>query len=184
MHPIHDHDPLLFLAVALAAKRRPAELVDVVAAIDLLQIAIPGEQRFIDSFARLAEAGLLLGRDDGLALSAQLGEDHIRALFDTVEWQPRGTGHYALLHKTKQEWNGPVQAWSLVEHLQAPGFAEFRHLLARDSGLGIDCGVPHATLYVAGDPYGIGLPDLVAYRACFVRDVPASEVMGDPVIGP
>lgn len=126
----------------------------------------------------------LLGRDAGSALRAQLGEDHIRALFDTVEWQPRGTGHYALLHKTKQEWNGPVQAWSLVEHLQAPGFAEFRHLLARDSGLGIDCGVPHATLYVAGDPYGIGLPDLVAYRACFVRDVPASEVMGDPVIGP
>lgn len=69
MHPIHDHDPLMFLAVALAAKRRPAELVDVVAAIDLLQIAIPGEQRFIDSFARLAEAGLLLGRDDGLALT-------------------------------------------------------------------------------------------------------------------
>lgn len=69
MHPIHDHDPLLFLAVALAAKRRPAELVDVVAAIDLLQIAIPGEQRFVDSFARLAAAGLLLGQGDGLVLT-------------------------------------------------------------------------------------------------------------------
>ncbi|WP_371325072.1 hypothetical protein VX159_06025 [Dechloromonas sp. ZY10] len=69
MHPIHDHDPLLFLAVALAAKRRPAELVDVVAAIDLLQIAIPGEQRFVDSFARLSAAGLLLGQGDGIALT-------------------------------------------------------------------------------------------------------------------
>ena len=69
MHPIHDHDPLLFLAVALAAKRRPAELVDVVAAIDLLQIAIPGEQRFVDSFARLAAAGLLIGQGEGIALT-------------------------------------------------------------------------------------------------------------------
>ena len=123
----------------------------------------------------------LLGRDAGDALRAQLGEDRIRALFESVEWRPCGTGRYALLHKAKQEWNGPVQAWSLIEHLQAPGFAEFRYLLSQASGLGVDCGVPHATLFVAGDPYGIGLPDLVAYRACFVREVAASEVMHEPV---
>ena len=37
MSPIHDVDVLLLLAVSLAAKRRPAEPVDIIAAIDLIQ---------------------------------------------------------------------------------------------------------------------------------------------------
>ncbi|MGY1459570.1 hypothetical protein ACW5F0_13130 [Luteimonas sp. A534] len=124
----------------------------------------------------------LLNRDAGIALRAQLGEACMRALFESVEWVPRGTGRHALLHKAKEQWDGPLQAWSLIEHMQAPGYAEFRYRLAQESGLTLDCGVPHVTLYVAGDPYGIGLPDLAAYRACFVREVVASEVMRDPAI--
>ncbi|GGK10781.1 hypothetical protein [Luteimonas terricola] len=123
----------------------------------------------------------LLGRDAGAALRIQLGDERIRALFESVEWAPRGTGRYALLHKAKDQWDGTLQAWSLIEHLQAPACAEFRYHLAQASGLALDCGVPHATLYVVGDPYGIGLPDLAAYRACFVREVAASEVIRDPI---
>jgi hypothetical protein len=125
----------------------------------------------------------LLDRDAGNALRAQLGEDRVRALFESLEWQPGGTARYALLHKAKPQWDGLLQAWSLIEHLHAPAFAGFRHELAKASGLRLDCGVPHATLYVAGDPQGIGLPDLEAYRSCFVREVAASEVMQRPPAG-
>ncbi|MEN1939835.1 hypothetical protein WCE41_01985 [Luteimonas sp. MJ246] len=118
----------------------------------------------------------LLGRDAGAALRTSMGEARIRALFESLHWRPRGTGRYALLHKTKDEWNGPLKAWSLIEHLQAPAFAAFRHELAQASSNTLDCGVPHVTLYVAGDPHGIGLPDIGSYRACFVREVAASEV--------
>jgi hypothetical protein len=70
----------------------------------------------------------------------------------------------------------------VIEHLQMPAFAAFRDALARATGLPLDCGVPHATLYVAGDPAGIGLPDLAAYRACFVREVRADEVRRPQVL--
>lgn len=70
MHPIHDHDPLLLLAVGLAAKRRPAELPDLVAAVDLLQGSIPIEQRFVDSLARLGVVGLVVAQGDGVILTA------------------------------------------------------------------------------------------------------------------
>ena len=57
MHPIHDHDPLFLLAVGLAAKRRPAELVEIVAAIDFLQIKAPLEQRFLNGKRHPNEMG-------------------------------------------------------------------------------------------------------------------------------
>ncbi|MGY0611142.1 hypothetical protein [Luteimonas sp. A501] len=118
----------------------------------------------------------LLGRDAGDTLRTKLGEGRIRGLFEPLHWRPRGTGRYALVHKIKDQWNGPLPAWSLIEHLQAPAFAEFRHHLAQASGLALDCGIPHVTLYVTGDPYGIGLPDIATYQACFVREVATSEV--------
>ena len=118
----------------------------------------------------------LLGRDAGSSLRGQLGEARMRALFETFDWQLQGTARYALIHKAKPQWEGPLEAWSVIEHLHAPAFAQFRHALAEASGLPIDSGVPHVTLYVAGDPYGIGLPDVGTYRACHVRDVSASEI--------
>lgn len=69
MHPIHDTDPLLLLAVAMASKRRPAELLEIVAAVDLLQGKVPGETKFADTLARLAVAGLIVGSEAGLALT-------------------------------------------------------------------------------------------------------------------
>ncbi len=69
MHPIHDVDVLLLLATALAAKRRPAAAVDIVAAIDLLQGNIPGEDKLSEAFSRLAAHGLLHAADDGFALT-------------------------------------------------------------------------------------------------------------------
>ena len=69
MHPIHDVDALLLLATALSSKRRPAGLVEIVAAIDLINKNIPAEPKLAEAIARLAVHGLLCGSADGLALT-------------------------------------------------------------------------------------------------------------------
>lgn len=118
----------------------------------------------------------LLNRAQGRALRERLGDGRIREAYESQQWDPRGTRRYALLHKTKDEWDGPLPAWSVIEHLQEPALSAFRHMLAEASGLGLDSGLPHVTLYVAGDPTGIGIPDIPAYRDCFVREVVAPEM--------
>ena len=120
----------------------------------------------------------LLDRERGTALRRRLGEGRIRALFESLEWAPHGTGRYALLHKVKEGADGPLRAWSVIEHLEEPALSAFRHGLAQASGLDLACGVPHVTLYVAGDPSGIGVPDIATYRACFVREATAAEFPG------
>jgi hypothetical protein len=69
MYPIHDHDTLLLLATALAAKRRPAEPLEIMAAIDLIQGNIPAELKLSEAFERLGQCGLLVGNDNGVALT-------------------------------------------------------------------------------------------------------------------
>ncbi|WP_407277977.1 hypothetical protein U5817_15655 [Aromatoleum evansii] len=70
MHPLHDIDALLLLALALASKRRPAELVEAIAAVDLLQGAIPSEAKLAESFERLATNGLVCAEGGRFTLSA------------------------------------------------------------------------------------------------------------------
>lgn len=61
----------------------------------------------------------LLGRDAGRAMRGRLGEERIRGLFESMEWAPQGTARYALLHKAKPQWEGTLQAWSVIEHVQS-----------------------------------------------------------------
>ena len=65
MHTIHDVDVLLLLASALAAKRRPADLAGIMAALDLVQKNIPAAPKLGEAFARLGSYGLLVARDGG-----------------------------------------------------------------------------------------------------------------------
>lgn len=74
MHPVHDFDALLILATALASKRRPAELVEIMAAADLLQSSIPTEAKLAEAFDRLARHGLLCAAGDGFALTPDAQE--------------------------------------------------------------------------------------------------------------
>ena len=69
MYPVHDVDAILLLAMALASKRRPAELSEIIAAADLTQGAIPTETKLSDSFYRLSEYGLICAQDGGYALT-------------------------------------------------------------------------------------------------------------------
>lgn len=74
MTPIHDVDALLLLATALSAKRRPAELVEIMAAIDLLQGNIPAEAKLSEAISRLAVHGLLVEAAGGIALTPEAQE--------------------------------------------------------------------------------------------------------------
>jgi hypothetical protein len=118
----------------------------------------------------------LLNRAMAGAVLEHLDPAVIADAFADFDWGIIATRRYALVHKTKDDWDGPLRAWAVIEHLQMPAFAAFRDRLARASGLALDCGIPHVTLYVAGDPAGIGLPDLATWRACFVREVGGDEV--------
>lgn len=69
MHPIHDVDVLLLLATALASKRRPAELVEIMAATDLLHGSIPLDVELTAGFLRLSTHGLIVEEAGGLRLT-------------------------------------------------------------------------------------------------------------------
>ncbi|MBJ6982635.1 hypothetical protein [Luteimonas sp. MC1572] len=124
----------------------------------------------------------LLNRATATAVLERLDAAAVADAFAALDWQHIATRRFALVHKTKDEWDGPLQAWAVIEHLQMPAFAAFRHRLAQATRLPLDCGIPHVTLYVAGDPAGIGLPDLATWRACFVREVGADEVRRSEVL--
>lgn len=69
MYPVHDIDALLLLAMSLAAKRRPAELVEIIAAADLAQGTIPSEAKLSESLYRLSAYGLICEQDGGYTLT-------------------------------------------------------------------------------------------------------------------
>ncbi|HEY0664486.1 MAG TPA: hypothetical protein VGD24_00280 [Gallionella sp.] len=70
MYPVHDVDAILLLAMSLAAKRRPAELVEIIAAADLSLQAVPTSARMTDSLHRLGSYGLITETPDGYSLTA------------------------------------------------------------------------------------------------------------------
>jgi hypothetical protein len=70
MYPIHDTDALLLLATTLAAKRRPATLVEIVSAGELITGTLPAAPKFAESFASLSRNGLLAAQGDGFVLTA------------------------------------------------------------------------------------------------------------------
>jgi hypothetical protein len=69
MHPIADIDVLILMATALAAKRRPADLAEIVAAADLIQGFIPYVEKLGEAIERLSAAGLISAAEDGFTLT-------------------------------------------------------------------------------------------------------------------
>lgn len=93
MFPVHDIDALLLLATALAAKRRPAEPVEILAAVDLIQGNIPDEAKLGEAFARLGSAALLHAAEGCMAPTA--------AAERLLEQLPRKGGHAEHLEALK-----------------------------------------------------------------------------------
>lgn len=71
MHPIYDSDVLLLIATTLSAKRKPAPLAAVIAALDLLHGTVPPETKLAESLYRLGTHGLMLAVDDGFTLTPE-----------------------------------------------------------------------------------------------------------------
>ena len=69
MRLLPDVDAVILLATALSAKRRPAALVEVVAAADLIQGFVPYPDKLGDAIRRLSAAGLIVAAEDGLVLA-------------------------------------------------------------------------------------------------------------------
>ena len=70
MHAIPDLDAILLIAVSLSAKRRPAELVEVMAATDLTPGALAAEFKLADAFHRLSTSGLICKQGGGVTLTS------------------------------------------------------------------------------------------------------------------
>ena len=71
MLPSHDVDALLLLSLAVSSKRRPAELVEIISAIDLIHGVVPAESRLVEAFSRLAVCGLICAQDSGFLLTPE-----------------------------------------------------------------------------------------------------------------
>lgn len=69
MYPVHNVDAILLLAIAISSKRRPAELVEIIAANDLIQGAVSSEPELTEAFRNLSTHGLISQVGDGYALT-------------------------------------------------------------------------------------------------------------------
>ena len=69
MRQIHDLDVIILMATTLASKRRPAQLVEVVAAADLLQGFIPFVEKLGEAIQRLSAFGLINATENGFMLT-------------------------------------------------------------------------------------------------------------------
>lgn len=69
MNPVRDVDALLLLAIAISAKRRPAQLGEIVAAQDLIYGSVFSKSDLAKAFCCLSRIGLISQVGDGYALS-------------------------------------------------------------------------------------------------------------------
>lgn len=70
MPPVHDIDAVILLATALAAKRRPAALTDIVAGASLLQGFVIYPDKLGDALARLSQQELISADAEGFSLTS------------------------------------------------------------------------------------------------------------------
>ena len=114
----------------------------------------------------------LLGRSLAPMLRERLGDARIHALATSFDWQLRRTGAGSVLAKRKAMDGVPLPCASLIERIDLPALHAFRQALAAVAGLPIPDTLAHVTLYVAGDPDGIGLPDHASFAATRQFDLP------------
>ncbi len=126
----------------------------------------------------------LLNQELGAALRTRLDEAHLLALASTFDWRFRRCAEATVLRKIKLDGANPLPCASLIEHIELPAFSTFRAALAKASGLTIPDAPPHVTLYVAGDPTGIGVPDLHALTQLrqFDLHLPGAAVQPPPAL--
>lgn len=91
-----DTDALLLLATALSAKRRPAELIEIMGAADLIQASVPAAPILAAAFHALSTRGLLVEVDAGFALTPP-AQAMIEALSSKLDYPKQLTALKAAL---------------------------------------------------------------------------------------
>jgi hypothetical protein len=69
MRPLHEIAVLILMATALSSKRRPASLVDIVAAADMIQGSLPFPEKLGDAIRQLSSCGLIAAAEGGFTLT-------------------------------------------------------------------------------------------------------------------
>ena len=87
------------------------------------------------------------------------------ALFASLDWAWRATGERWLLLEAKPEG----ASHSVVELIDMPALARFREAVGERLGEPLPDAPPHVTLYVAGDPVGIGLASQADFERLRLR---------------
>lgn len=121
MYPVHDVDAILLLSLSVASKRRPADLLEIMTAIDLAQGTIPSENKLSDAFARLSAYGLIVEVDGSYMLSAdaqQMMTDQ-RKNDDTAKKMYRLKEHLADYHLNGEHVTVLVTPDRLLAAIQA-----------------------------------------------------------------
>ena len=97
----------------------------------------------------------LVGNALGRALA---GTDGVREAFEALDWTWRRTGRRSLL-RAPPKVRGAPDRHAVVEHVAMPAMGRFHAALGDLLGRPLPVPPPHVTLFVAGTPKGIGLPD-------------------------
>lgn len=124
----------------------------------------------------------LVGSRLGSCLRRNLGaaflDEALGAWVARLDWRFRRGGSRLLLRKRDHggERGQMRLRHSLVELVTLPAMAPLHQALGRMLGRQLPVPPPHVTLYVAGDPRGIGLPSRSMLRACTLREVAATEL--------
>lgn len=104
-------------------------------------------------------------------------EEVVRAQFQAHDWRVVPGAEHWLLRRTL----GPGRvAHSVIEIVHAPGLAAFRSSLGARCGVQLPEAPPHVTLYVAGKPTGIGVPDRETFERLRVRRLDAANDLQAP----
>jgi hypothetical protein len=69
MRPVNDIDAIILMATTFSSKRRPAELVEIVAAADLIQGSVPFVEKLGDAIQRLTTCGLISATEGRFTLT-------------------------------------------------------------------------------------------------------------------
>jgi hypothetical protein len=71
MHPVHEVDAVLLLAIAIASKRRPAVLLEIIAANDLICGSVSLKSELERAFHQLSSNGLISETGGGYELTTE-----------------------------------------------------------------------------------------------------------------
>jgi hypothetical protein len=109
------------------------------------------------------------------ALEHQIDLAIVEAPWYAPGWSYVRTGRFYHVDRWRREperrkEEGPKE--SIIERVEAPDVVAFFARLSALTGEAYEVPPLHVTLYIHGDPYGVGLPNRKKFRDCKVRELP------------